>query len=314
VRWKGYSPAHDQWVDKSDITANNLIMIYERENREEHLPRRSIRTPRRKTNEIIRSIHLTPTNNYYHRHMSSNARAIDTQQVYTDGGNTTTEILSPQMTLPANPPDTATHAVVDTAVFAGTTNVKPVQVRDGTAPLSFVPIGGTFTDNAATQAKPTSPSIVDKDGEDHAPSPFALSPILPQSEKSVSPSPIPIPPRPQPSNQSRADSVHSGLLSSPDPDRECHGPEDLSTLWRQVQALEQYHTAHNRQYPGGFSLPGLAKTAPMLTRLTKMPKPPLSSADFMTDFDIRYRTDVTLTRGLKAVLPQIVEYLDMDDS
>jgi len=34
----------------------------------------------------------------------------------------------------------------------------------------------------------------------------------------------------------------------------------------------------------------------------------------MTDFDVRYRVDVTLTRGLEAVLPQIEEYLDMDDS
>jgi len=52
----------------------------------------------------------------------------------------------------------------------------------------------------------------------------------------------------------------------------------------------------------------------MITRLTKMPKPPLSSADFMTDFDVQYCSDVTLARGLAKVLPQITEYLDMDDS
>jgi len=45
-----------------------------------------------------------------------------------------------------------------------------------------------------------------------------------------------------------------------------------------------------------------------------MPKPPLSNTDFMTDFDVRYRTDITLGRGLRAVLPQIAEYLDMDNS
>ena len=45
-----------------------------------------------------------------------------------------------------------------------------------------------------------------------------------------------------------------------------------------------------------------------------MPKPPLSNTEFMTDFDVRYRADVTLKRGLKAVLPQITEYLGMDDS
>jgi len=134
--------------------------------------------------------------------------------------------------------NTAAHAVIDAAIFAGTTNENPVQVRDGTAPLSFVPIGGAFTSDTAAQTEPTSPSTIDKDGEDHAPSPLALSPILPQSEKSVSPPPILIPPRSQSSDQSRANSVHSGLLSSPDPDRERFSQENLSTLWKRTKALE----------------------------------------------------------------------------
>jgi len=45
-----------------------------------------------------------------------------------------------------------------------------------------------------------------------------------------------------------------------------------------------------------------------------MTEPPQSSANYMTDFDIRYRVDVTLARGLNAVLPQLAEYLDTDDS
>jgi len=45
-----------------------------------------------------------------------------------------------------------------------------------------------------------------------------------------------------------------------------------------------------------------------------MTEPPQHASDYMTDFDIRYRVDVTLARGLKMVLPQIEEYLDMDDS
>ena len=45
-----------------------------------------------------------------------------------------------------------------------------------------------------------------------------------------------------------------------------------------------------------------------------MTEPPRSPADYMTDFDVRYRVDVTLARGLNAVLPQLAEYLDMDDS
>src|SRR5882757_9421632 len=32
VRWKGYSPAHDQWVNREDMAADDLIRIYEREN------------------------------------------------------------------------------------------------------------------------------------------------------------------------------------------------------------------------------------------------------------------------------------------
>src|SRR5882672_7736228 len=32
VRWKGYSLAHDQWVNREDMAADDLIRIYEREN------------------------------------------------------------------------------------------------------------------------------------------------------------------------------------------------------------------------------------------------------------------------------------------
>ena len=32
VRWKGYSPAHDQWVNKEDMAADDLVRIFEREN------------------------------------------------------------------------------------------------------------------------------------------------------------------------------------------------------------------------------------------------------------------------------------------
>jgi len=45
VRWKGYSPAHDQWINKEDMAANDLVRIFERENRntpEQH-PTRSNR-------------------------------------------------------------------------------------------------------------------------------------------------------------------------------------------------------------------------------------------------------------------------------
>src|SRR5712672_1188065 len=45
VRWKGYSPAHDQWVNKEDMTADDLVRIFERGNRNapEQRPTRSNR-------------------------------------------------------------------------------------------------------------------------------------------------------------------------------------------------------------------------------------------------------------------------------
>src|SRR5882672_11625124 len=78
VRWKGYLPAHNQWVDKSDITAEELVMIYERENREERPPRRSIRTLRKKANEVICSLRLSPLSQDYYRPMSDNANTVNT--------------------------------------------------------------------------------------------------------------------------------------------------------------------------------------------------------------------------------------------
>src|SRR5712672_746794 len=204
IRWKDYSPAHDQWVDRSDITADVLIEIYERENREECPPCRSIRTPRKRTNEVIRSIHLSPTSQHYHRSMPSNANTIDTQQVLANDSNAPAEIPSSQVSLPTSIPDEATNTVIDTAVFAGTTHAAPVQIRDGTAHLSFVPIGGPFTrDTTTPQTEPTNPSVTNKDRENHAPSPLTLSPNPSQSEKSASPSPIPIPLSPQPDHEPR---------------------------------------------------------------------------------------------------------------
>jgi len=316
VRWKDYSPAHDQWVDKSDITADDLVTIYERENREERPPRRSIRTPRKKTNETICSLRISSANNHYHQHMTSNAGTIDTQQVHADSSHSTTKIQTSQTTLPPIVPAKSTLAAVDVAVFAGTNDANPVQARDRTPALSFVPIGGTFTytNNTTPQTEPMDHPANNEDREDHAPSPLTLSPTSPQPEKSTSLSPIPIPPRPQHNRQSGTDSPRSSMLPGTDPDRERHGQEAMSTLWRRVKALHRYHAAHQRQYPGGFSLPGLAKTTIMVKRLTEMPEPPQSLADFMTDIDIRYRRDEVLAKGLQIVLPQLAEYLGMDDS
>jgi len=112
--------------------------------------------------------------------MPQNANTLDTKQMHADGSDTSAKIQSPQTTLHTNLPDEVTNAIVDAAVFAGTTHAAPIQAGDGTAPLSFVPIGGTFTNSAvAPQAKPTSPSATNEDGKNHAPSPLTLSPVLP---------------------------------------------------------------------------------------------------------------------------------------
>src|SRR5712672_47375 len=45
VRWKGYSPAHDQWINKEDMAADDLVRIFERGNKNapEQRPTRSNR-------------------------------------------------------------------------------------------------------------------------------------------------------------------------------------------------------------------------------------------------------------------------------
>src|SRR5712672_1387719 len=312
VRWKDYSPAHDQWVDKSDITAEELVAIYERENREERPPRRSIRTPRKKANEVIRSLRLSPTSNNYYRLMSSNADTVDAQQMPANSNNATPKIQSSQATFPPVTPVKDSPAVIDTAIFAGTNSTSPIQARDGTPRLNFVPIGGTFIDDdtiASLQSQPATYLAAIKDREDNAPSPLTLSPIPPRSEKSASPSPLPIPPRPQTDNRSGASSANDSVLTSADPDRDRYSPETLLALWGRVKALGKYHTEH-RRYPGGFSLPGLSKTAAMIRILNDLPKTPENLADFMTEKEIRHQLDLTLAKGLQAALPQLTEYLD----
>src|SRR5712672_2886067 len=277
VRWKGYSPTHDQWVDKPNITAEELVTIYERENREERPPRRSIRTPRKKANKVICSLCLSPSNHNYYRSMSNNADTVNTQQVSTANSDPAAKVQSPQVAFPPITPIKDSPTVIDTAVFAGTSSTGPVQVRDGTPHLSFVPVGGAFIDTntiASLQSQPVAYLAAIKDGEDNAPSPLTLSPIPPRSEKSASPVPLPIPLRPQADNRSGANSADNSVLTSADPDRDRYSHETLLTLWKQVKALGQYHAEHGRRYPRGFSLPGLSKTAVMIRELNATPTPP----------------------------------------
>src|SRR6267154_2734165 len=46
VRWKGYSPAHDQWVNREDMAADDLVRIFERENPDNTPAQRPTRSKR----------------------------------------------------------------------------------------------------------------------------------------------------------------------------------------------------------------------------------------------------------------------------
>jgi len=52
----------------------------------------------------------------------------------------------------------------------------------------------------------------------------------------------------------------------------------------------------------------------MIRELNATPNPPKNLTDFMTKQDIKHRLDLKLAKGLRAVLPQLAEYLAMDDS
>jgi len=156
--------------------------------------------------------------------MSDNANTIEQQQVQPiDNVNTAAKVQSPQVAFPPVTPIKDSPVVIDTTVFAGTSSMGPIQVRDRTPCLSFVPIGGTFI-NADTitslQSQPVAYLAAIKDGENNAPLPLTLSPIPPCSEKSASPIPLPIPLRPQTDNRSGASSANDSVLTSTDPDRD----------------------------------------------------------------------------------------------
>src|SRR5712671_2564149 len=117
--------------------------------------------------------------------MSDNANTVNTQQVPTDNSNPAAKVQSPQAAFPPVTPIKDSPTVIDTAVFAGTSSTGPVQVRDRTPHLSFVPIRGAFIDAdtiALLQSQPAAYLTTIKDGENNAPSPLSLSPIPPHSE------------------------------------------------------------------------------------------------------------------------------------
>jgi len=52
----------------------------------------------------------------------------------------------------------------------------------------------------------------------------------------------------------------------------------------------------------------------MIRELNDAPNPPENLTNFMTEQDIHHRLDLKLAEGLRAVLPQLAEYLSLDDS
>ena len=77
VRWKGYAPAHDQWVKHDELHADELVKEFEARQIPERNPRRSIRTPRRKPTTVIRSLSLLPIGQDSLSQMSNNASATN---------------------------------------------------------------------------------------------------------------------------------------------------------------------------------------------------------------------------------------------
>src|SRR5712675_1276152 len=151
VRWKGYSPAHDQWIDRRDLHANDLISEYESRTP----PRRSIRTPRRKPTDTIRTLRLQPPISYppyldpdiaqsplllpptSHNSNPHPKNEIDAIRMLlglpmSDASTSEPEVLRPENPLPeATPIHTRTSLqrspTMDTTVFAGNTQHAPTQ-------------------------------------------------------------------------------------------------------------------------------------------------------------------------------------------
>jgi Chromo (CHRromatin Organisation MOdifier) domain len=142
VRWKGYAPTHNQWIDRSDMNASELIDAYETR-QTEHPPRRSIRTPRKGPVATIRSATLSHSNELLlENHYRPMSQEQDAAQI------TTTSLLSPR---PATPVD----------LLPATTIV--FQTQHG-GHLALIPVGGTVAPTttqvsiALTSGAPPTPS------------------------------------------------------------------------------------------------------------------------------------------------------------
>jgi len=122
--------------------ADDLITIYERDTQRRSRPAskeyKELRG-RRQRNHPLHSPY-PPTDNHYYRSMSNNASTLDTQQMHTDGSNTSTKIQSPQTTLSTSLPNEATDTIVDChTVFTARPTQPPFRSETETAPLLFCP-------------------------------------------------------------------------------------------------------------------------------------------------------------------------------
>jgi len=256
VRWKGYSPAHDQWINRHDLHANDLIAEYESRTP----PRRSIRTPRRKPTDTIRTLRLQPPISHppyldpdiaqsplllppTSRTRKTRPKAeIDAIRILldlpmSDASTSESEVSSPQVPLrETTPAHTSTRVhihripTVDAAIFAGTTQHAPTQFAPiltpgtGTPRLTLVPIGGTFISSEPPphlQSQP--PTASDKQR-----SPPRNYTTLEQPLQPTTTPPPPPPRNPSLSRVARISTGHPGDLG----DRA--DPQRLETLWRRA--------------------------------------------------------------------------------
>jgi len=130
VRWKGYSPAHDQWIDQWDLHADKLILEYNHK----QVPRRSIRTLRRKPTDAIHSLLLlppAPSKKIPQSALEINSIHTLLQLPMTDATQTTPEVPRSQSPLSLSTPAHASTSIhranpMDAPIFTGTDSTHPV--------------------------------------------------------------------------------------------------------------------------------------------------------------------------------------------
>src|SRR5712672_1767139 len=236
VRWKGYSPANDQWINQRDLHADELVSEYNRK----QVPRRSIRTPRTKHTDTIHSLLLeppVPSKKTPQPSLEINAIRTLLQLPMSNVIQTTPKVLRSQDPLPLSNPThagTSIHSAdpMDAPVFAGTDTTHPALILDpdtGRSHFSLIPIGGTFITTSLAPIVPSQPPI------DTTPSP----PPLAQPPQLLSTPPaLPTTSAPRNPALSRRPCMSAGNLSDLGDRTDL---EWLEILWRCAKAVTAFY-------------------------------------------------------------------------